>query len=152
RVPKKMDTGENPLPAAGGACGSEPHKLGDEERAAMRRVLRQAGIEATSAMVERLADAIQASMDLFRENRAGQFTHRERHDAIRALLRLAEEDDPPVGMIRKRITELAEDDIAYAGERAERLRHRVFPGESLPRNFVVWSQTAPQGKLLEAVR
>ena len=112
-------------------CSPDPNNLGEEQRASIRRALRQTGMKPTPPTVERLVALIQKSMDMFREARAAQRTYRERHDAIRELLRLAEEKDPSVAVIRKRITELVPVDVADAAARAARLWPRVFPGESL---------------------
>ena len=81
-------------------------------------------------------------------------TQRERHDAIRTLLGMASEDDPPIALIRKAIAKLSPADICHATERAHELWPRVFPGEHLGRDFdfVCWSQTAPRDQLLEAVQ
>jgi hypothetical protein len=131
----------------------DPSELDEEKRDILRGLLRQAGVEPTKKAVERLIAAIESDMAAFRQA-ASQSTRRERHDALRALLRLADEDDPPVAVIRKRIAELERTDIAEAEERAHRLWSRVFPGESLESgfDFAAWLQTAEKEKLLEAVR
>jgi hypothetical protein len=127
--------------------------LNEEKHAILCGVLRQAGVEPTKEVVERLLAAIESLMAAYRQD-ASQSTRRERHDARRALLRLADEVDPPVAVIRKRIAELERTDIAEAEERARRLWSRVFPGESLESgfDFAAWLQTAEKEKLLEAVR
>jgi hypothetical protein len=128
--------------------------LGEDEIEWIGRALKQAGIEPSPELVERLTNSVRKSMALFRQASAAQITYRERHDALRALLQLTNETDPSVGVIRKRIKELAAVTIDELEERARRLWPRVFRGESLEGgfDFVTWSQTAPGEKLLEAVR
>jgi hypothetical protein len=137
--------------AAAGA--PDQNELGEEERAILYGVLHQAGIKPTKEIVERLINAVQASMATFSQA-VPRSTRRERHDALRALVRLAEEEDPPVGMIRACIAKLSAFDGAEAEERAHRLWSRIFPGESLESGFtlIAWSKTAPVAKLLEVVR
>ena len=115
--------------------------------------MRQASIKPTQEIFGRLIEAVQRNMAEFRQA-ASRDTRRERHDALRALLRLADEDDPPVGMIRALIAKLSAFDLAEAEGRAYRLWPRVFPGESLESgfDFATWSQTAKKEKLLKAVR
>jgi hypothetical protein len=148
---KKPPTGEPPQHAV--ADSPDQKELEEEQRAIICGVLDQAGIKPTNEIVEHLIGSVQVSMAAFRRA-ASRSTSRERHDAIRALLRLTEEADPPVGVIRRRITELPVVDIAEAVVRARRLWPRVFPGENLESgfDFVAWSQTAPVADLLEAVR
>ena len=135
------------------AGSPDQNELGEEERAILRGVLRQAGIKPTKEIVGRLIGSVQANMAAFRQA-ASQITRRERHDALRELLHMVEEEDPPVAVIRKRIAELPAFDIAEAEERAHRLWSRVFRGESLEcgLSFVAWSQTASVAQLQEAVR
>jgi hypothetical protein len=135
------------------AAGGFPDRteLGEEERAFISRVLRQASIKPTKEILGRLIDAVQGSMAAFRQA-ASQGTRREHHDALRAVVRMAEEADPPVGMIRARIAKLAVVDVADAEERARRLWPRVFPGKRLESGLVAWSETAPEAELLDAVR
>jgi hypothetical protein len=116
-------------------------------------VVRQASIKPTQEIFGRLIEAVQRNMAEFRQA-ASRDTRRERHDALRALLRLADEDDPPVGMIRALIAKLSAFDLAEAEGRAYRLWPRVFPGESLESgfDFATWSQTAKKENLLKAVR
>jgi len=138
---------------AGGSDDSpDLNELDEEKRAILRGVLRQADVEPTKEVVERLIAVIEPLM-AFRQE-ASQHTPRERHDALRELLRLANEKDPPVGVIRKRVAELEPFDIAEAQERAHRLWSRIFHGQSLGSDFdlVVWSQTAPKTMLLEAIQ
>jgi hypothetical protein len=148
----KSPTGEAPQHAAA-ADSPDQSELEEEKRAIIRGVLDQAGMKPTKEIVERLIGSVHSSMAAFRQA-ASQITARERHDAIRALLRLAEEGDPPVAVIRKRITELPVVDIAEAEKRARRLWPRVFRSQDLESefDFVTWSQTAPVADLLEAVR
>jgi hypothetical protein len=143
-------------PPANKSAGSndsspDPSELEEEKRAILRGVLRQAGVEPTRKMAERLIAAIEPLMAAFYQA-ASQGTHRERHDALRAVVRMAEAADPPVGMIRALIAKLPVVDVAYAEERVRRLWPRVFPGKSLESGFVAWSKTAPEAELLEAVR
>jgi hypothetical protein len=146
RPPANESAGSN-----GGS--SDPSELGEEKRAILRGVLRHAGVEPTKEVVERLIAAIEPLMAAFRLA-ASQSTRRERHDALRVLVRMADEEDPPVGMIRARIAKLSTFDLAEAEERAYRQWSRVFPGESLESgfDFAAWLQTAKEKKLLEAVR
>ena len=67
--------GEDP-PQAAGNNSPDPNKLDEEERASIRRVLRQAGMKPTAETVERLFALIQKGMDMFREARAAQRTSR----------------------------------------------------------------------------
>jgi hypothetical protein len=131
-----------------------PHSFewGDEQGAVLRTVLRQGDVEPTGDLVERLSGAVQASMARFQP--AVSPTRRERHDAVRALLRLAEAADPQVGLIRKRVAALPSSAIAEATIRACELWPRVFRGESLDDgfDFAAWCQTARPEQLLEAVR
>ena len=137
--------------AAGGA--PDRNELGEEERAVLRRVLQQAGIKPTKEIVERLVNAVQTSMATFSQA-VPRSTRRERHDALRALVHMADEEDPPVGLIRARISKLAAVDIADAEERARALWSRMFRDEGLVSDFnlIAWSKTAPVAKLLEVVR
>ena len=130
-----------------------PSELDEEKRDILRGVLRQAGAKSTKEVVERLIAAIEPLMADYRQA-ASQGTRRERHDALRELLLLAGADDPPVAVIRKRITELEATDLADAEERARRLWPRIFPGQKLESDFdfVVWSKTAPKAMLLEAIQ
>jgi hypothetical protein len=146
------------MPSASESAGStdsspDPSELDKEKRAILRGVLRQAGVEPTKVVVERLIAAIESRVAEFRQA-ASRSTRRERHDALRALLRLADEDDPPVGMIRALIAKLSTFDLAEAEGRAYRLWSRVFPDEGLESgfDFATWSQTAKKEKLLKAVR
>ena len=109
-------------PSANESAGSNdsspnPSELDEEKRDILRGVLRQAGAKSTKEVVERLTAAIEPLMAEFRQA-ASQGTRRERHDVLRELLRLAGADDPPVAVIRKRITELEPTDLADAEERA----------------------------------
>jgi hypothetical protein len=137
--------------AAGGA--PDQNELAEEKRAILRGVLCHAGIKPTKEIVERLVNAVQASMATFSQA-VPRSTRRERHDALRALMRMTDEEDPPVGLIRARIAKLSDFDVAEAEERAHRLWSRVFPGESLKSgfDFAAWLQTAKEEKLLGAVR
>jgi hypothetical protein len=144
-------------PLANESAGSsdsspDPSELDEEKRAILRDVVRQAGIKPTREIIGRLIAAIQPLMAEFRQA-VSQSTRRGRHDALRALLRLVDEKDPPVAVIRKRIAEIEAVDIAEAEEKAHRLWSRIFPGQTLDSgfDFVVWSQTAPKAMLLEAV-
>jgi hypothetical protein len=134
--------------------GSSPHgvTLGEEERAILRQVLRQAGIDPKQFLAT-LVNKVQTCMAYYRAV-AQPATFRERHDALRELLRLADEEDPPIAVIRGRIMELEPTDLSDITERAERLWPRVFPGQCLGNDFdfARWSQTAPKDQLLEAVR
>ena len=135
------------------AGSPDQNELGEEKRAILRGVLRQAGIKPTTEIVERLIDAVQASMATFSQA-VPRSTRRERHDALRALVRMADEEDPPVGMIRACIAKLSDFDVAEAEERAHRLWSRMCCGEGLGSDFnlIAWSKTAPVAKLLEVVR
>jgi hypothetical protein len=149
---KDQWTGSKDQQSVAAGIGSS-EKLGEEERACIRRALGQAGIEPTKQIVERLMISIAGSMAMFRQDSA-RGTYRERHDALRDLLRLVEATDPPMGVIRKRIGELSLFDIDEMTERAHRLWSRVFPGECLKSDFdlIRWAQTAPAERLLEVVR
>jgi hypothetical protein len=111
------------------AAAPDQNELAEEKRAILRGVLCQAGIKPTKEIVEHLVNAVQVSMATFSQA-VPRSTRRQRHDALRALVRMVDEEDPPVGVIRGRISELAAVDIADAEERAR----------------------APVAKLLEVVR
>jgi hypothetical protein len=147
----KAPRGEAPPHAL--ADSPDQSEIEEEKRAIICGVLKQAGIEPTKEIVEHLIGSVQVSLTAFRRA-ASRSTSRECHDAIRALLRLTEAEDPPLGVIRKRVTELPVVAIAEAVARARRLWSRVFPGQKLESgfDFVAWSQTAPVADLLEAIQ
>ena len=146
RRPAKESAGSND-------SSPNPSELDEEKRDILRGVLRQAGAKSTKEVVKRLIAAIEPLMADYRQA-ASQGTCRERHDALRELLCLADKDDPPVAVIRKWVAELEPTDIAEAAERAHRLWSRIFPRQKLESDFdfVVWSKTAPKAMLLEAIQ
>jgi hypothetical protein len=132
--------------------GSNIPPLSDDQRDWIRRSLKAAGVPITAGLVDRLTNLIAGGMDAFRKNVAAQTTDRERHEALRRLLKLAESRDPPIGQIRTLIKQLSARSVEDLEERAALIWNRVFPGRRYPRQgFIVWSESAPVPQLLEAI-
>lgn len=112
-------------PAVPGAVAT----LDDAQRDWIVRALRQDGIAPTPACIARLLQAVAASMAAFATAQRAARTHRERHDALRAIWQLAHEDDPPVGQIRALLPGLPPGALDAAGERARRLWARIFAAQ-----------------------
>jgi hypothetical protein len=126
--------------------------LSDDQRDWIRRSLKAAGGPITSRMVDRLANLVAGSMNGFRKDVEAQSTDRERHDALRRLLKMTESRDPPIRQIRVFIKQLAARSAENLEERAALIWDRVFPGRRYPRQgFIVWSESAPVPQLLEAI-
>jgi len=120
----------------------------------IRRILRRAGVTNHEAPLA-LARAVAATMSQFIAERAAAgygMTSREIHDRLRALMRLAEQPDPPVGQIRVRLKELPEDVAAEIEERAER-RWPYVLDEPAPGNLTQgWLVNLPGDKLVALVQ
>jgi MoxR-like ATPase len=98
--------------------GSSIPPLSDDQRDWIRRTLKSTGVPVTAGMVDRLASLVAGSMDAFRKDVAAQSTDRERHDALRRLLKLVESRDPPIRQIRALIKQLSARSVEDLEERA----------------------------------
>jgi hypothetical protein len=117
----------------------------------LTRILKRAGFTGPQT-AQTLARSIVATMSAYRiENAesASAPTFREKHDLLRALLRLADETDPPVGQIRARLKALPADLLADIEERAERRWPLYFDDAAPATSGKGWLADVPQDKLLK---
>jgi hypothetical protein len=117
---------------------------------AIRRILKRARVANPDTM-EDLAGAVAASINQYRSQTAAPghgLTAREIHDRLRALFRLAELPDPPVGQIRARLKELPAEVLAEIEERAERRWSLCFDEPAPPNLAPGWVADPPKDRLV----
>ena len=124
-------------------------QLLEEHRDRIRLLLRNAGHSGTRHEVDRLAGAIEGSIETAHSDEADESPFREAHDALRELFRLITHVDPPVGLIRARAAGLPPRAGAYIASRAQRLNQTDFTSAQ---DFWNWTQSAPAGDLLRFLR
>jgi len=126
--------------------------FGGEQRICLGDLLRSVLPCAGSAEIARLDRAVSASMDAWRAERAAAGTFRGASDALRGLWLLVASDDPPVGLIRCRVSALPVLALAEVERRARWLWPGMF-GVSLPAaGLVAWSQDAAADDLIRGLR
>jgi hypothetical protein len=117
----------------------------------LARILKRAGITSPQT-AQTLARAVADTMSTYRSENAesdGATTFRKKHDSLRELWRLAEQPDPPVGLIRARLKELPGEVVADIEERAER-RWPIYleePARATP--TLGWLADLPKEMLLK---
>jgi hypothetical protein len=117
----------------------------------IRRILKRVGITSPHT-AQALSEAVAATMSTYRiENvkGAGVMTYREKHDSLRALWRLTEEPDPPVGQIRARLRAFPDEILVEIEERAERRWSVHFEEQAPTTPTKGWLAQVPEDKLLK---
>jgi hypothetical protein len=136
------------------------YRLDDEQRAQMRDCLRRESTRLSSAEFGRFVADVGESVASFRATPPeGPF--RAAHDALRALWLMAHEDDPPIGQLRARLTDLPPAAREDVGRRAPIVLKRRgidigsqpfgLPAQAFER-LDAWARTADAGKLIAALR
>jgi hypothetical protein len=136
------------------------YRLDDEQRAQVRDCLRRESIRLPSAEFGRFVADVEASVAHFRATRP-EGTFRAAHDALRAMWLMAHDDDPPIGQLRARLTDLPPPARESIGRRAPIVLERLgidigsqpfgLPDQAFER-LDAWARTADPGKLIAALR
>jgi hypothetical protein len=136
------------------------HRLDDEQRAQVRDCLRRESIRLPPAEFGRFVADVEESVAHFRAT-PPEGTFRAGHDALRALWLMAHEDDPPIGQLRGRLTNLPPAAREYIGRRTPIVLKRLgidigtqpfgLPVQAFER-LDAWARTADAGKLIAALR
>ena len=143
---------------------SRPAKylLDEEQRARVQDCLAKERAELPAHHFDRFVSDIEASIEHFLA--AGpEGRSRAAHNALRALWKLAHEDDPPIGLLRARLRCLPAGAAEYIGRRAPRVISGLFPRETieagisdLPQHafgrFLNWASTANGRELVTALQ
>jgi hypothetical protein len=126
-----------------------PFRLDDEQRARVGDCVRKDGLSLPPGRLERFIGDIEASISHFRAS-PPEGSFRDAHDALRALRALAYEDDPPIGQLKARLTQLPAVARESIGRRAPTVMQRLgvdlgAPVGELPEHafdgFVRWAIT-----------
>ena len=139
------------------------YRLDGEQRDRVRRCLAKEDIALRPDGFTRFVRDIEMSIDHFQRSAAGEGTHREAHDALRALRERCYLKNPPTRVLRDEVQKLPREAIEYMGRRARVLIPRFFSGtygekcgfdppERFVAQFLEWVRTANDDKLVEALQ
>jgi len=131
---------------------TEPaYRLDEQQRDELRDCLKAAGLDLQGADFEGFVGDVEWSMAVFRQRKpTGGF--RQAHDALRAIWRLAHEDDPRPALLRQRIRALPIQAIEYVNGRTAHVIPRLFSGDTADDGFLAWAEKADGDKLVSASR
>ncbi len=128
-------------------------RLDDEQRAGVRDCLRKANIALSTAVFERLVRDIEDSISRFRgsEPSGGR---RNAHNALRAIWLLANDDDPPLGVLRARLKVLPKRAIEYIERRFPQVIPKLFTEDPFENGttFLAWTEKASGDHLVKALQ
>ena len=128
-------------------------RLDEEQRAGVRDCLRKANIALSTAVSERLVRDIEDSISRFRgsEPSGGR---RNAHNALRAIWLLANDDDPPLGVLRARLKVLPKRAIEYIDRRFPQVIPKLFPEDPFKNGttFLAWTEKASGDHLVKALQ
>lgn len=129
------------------------HQLSTDQRKDLRACLAKVGLSLRPDELDRLARAIAATIDCYREATEDNLRFRDAHDALRTLWRLCAADDPPIAMIRGRLKALPPQVIKHL----EYLAPWVIGSRPTRRaenggEFLAWAEKADGRALVDALR
>jgi len=112
--------------------------------------LRKEGIRLSHGAVKNLESKIELSIATFRkEKNCPSGTHREAHDALRALWKLSHQDDTPVAQVRARLQALPDRAVEFIEMRARQVIPELCRSSC---GFLEWVKDAAPKTLVDAIR
>ena len=125
-------------------------RMNEDHFDAIKRTVKRAGVT-NPGVAQVLSRNIAATISAYRVGMAKSgeaMSFREKHDRLRALHRLTERPDPPIGQIRARLKELPPKLLADIEDRAEGCWPSYF-GEPAPTSSALgWLPDLPADKLV----
>jgi hypothetical protein len=145
-------------------CRTDPaasYWLDDEQRARVRDCLTKECLSLTQVHFAGLVRGIESSIGHFLATEP-QGSFRDAHDALRQLWEWSHDEDPPIGLLRVRLSDLPNEAREYIGGRAPRVISALLgetiaagPFESSERTykrFLDWVRVADGSKLVRAIQ